>query len=942
MDTIIPFHPEEIESSIPGRFSRVVRQYPHRIAVTCGSQKLTYNDLDEASNQVAQAILRQRGEGEEAVALLLEDGIAPICALLGVLKAGKFFVALPPTFPLSKLIHILENFQAHCLITNDTNRALANQLAQSTRHVININRFGPQTSSEGVNLSVSPDSLATLFYTSGSTGRPKGVMKTHRNILHSAWRDTHEYHIRPGDRVSLCSSYSFARSMPDIWEPLLNGASLSIYDVLNAGVAPLAQWLDREKITLFHPPTNLFRQFLTTLTGAEQFSTLRLVRLGGQSIYKSDVENFRTYFPSHCLLSHSLASTETGRIAQSFIEQGTEITDNVVPVGYAVEDKNILVLDDSGRNAEIGDVGEIAVRSRYLSSGYWNDPELTRQKFLPDPEGGDKRVYLTGDLGRMRADGCLEYLGRKDFQVKIRGYRMVLTEIETALYHLGAVKDAVVAAREHTPDEADLIAYVVPAHHPAPTISELRRGLAEILPEYMLPTRFIFLETFPLTSTGKVDRQALPAPDQSRPDLDIPFVAPRNELEQQLQTRCEKILAMHPIGVEDNLFDLGMHSIQALRLLVELEKMSRQKLSSDLLSSAVTIAEIARILMPQESASARTMGTKAMTVSTHLRTRSPRRSSQRSRLQHLFLRNPGGWPLSYPVGIRVLLWVFGTRWAEKSYFQQPVHRFRRFLAEIGNAPNDPDIIRQYLLKNLMGRWISHALVRCPPRQFAHWVQVIGADILQHDEVGRQGMMVISSHFGPSGVSFVGFEHPDITEIVHVMGRTTKTVTGLPFSRNPSLRHVYLPIFDDGQKIASLHQTKQVLERGGLAHIIPDGYKGGSALVLPFLGRLRPFKTGFAELAVQTGARVIPVFASLDGRGRITVEFLNPLERGPDRMSRQEQIESLIQQYAQLLEPRWLLAPGNLAHSQIKHFLKLPPIAEKTHPKLKTSSSHSLS
>jgi acyl carrier protein len=238
-----------------------------------------------------------------------------------------------------------------------------------------------------------------------------------------------------------------------------------------------------------------------------------------------------------------------------------------VPVGYAVKDTEVLLLDDDGNQAGVNEVGEIAVRSRYLSPGYWRKPDLTQAAFSSNTNGGDLRVYRTGDLGRMMSDGCLVHLGRKDFQVKIRGHRIELAEIEMALFSLGAIKETVVVAREDRPGDKRLVAYLVARSNPAPTVSAVRRALVEKLPDHMIPSAFVFLDALPQTTTGKVDRKALPPPSRKRPELETALVLPRTPVESALANIWSGVLGLDQVGADDNFLDLGGNSLAAIQVI---------------------------------------------------------------------------------------------------------------------------------------------------------------------------------------------------------------------------------------------------------------------------------------------------------------------------------------------------------------------------------------
>ena len=596
----ISFKKEEVEGSIPDRFEFIVSQNAERLAVKTKSYTLTYAALNKAANRVARAILAQGGAGEEPVALLLGHDAPMIVALLGVLKTGKIYVALDPAQPRARLAHILKDLKTRFIITNHKTLSLAQELVQGRYQLVNIDELDLSLLDDNLDISISPDNLAGIFYTSGSTGQPKGVMRNQRDILYRTWFETNEDQICADDKISLLYSCSFGASTTDIFNALLNGARLCLYDVRETGLVPLTNWLIQEEITFFHIPVAFFRQFLDTLTGTEKFPKLRQVTPSG-GLFKADVERFRKHFPPACILINRLASSETGMVSRLVIDQKCVISSNVAPVGYPVPDKEVLILNETGEVVGFNQIGEIAVRSHYLSPGYWGKPELTRKAFSWDPKGGAQRIYRMGDLGRMRPDGCLEFLGRKDFQVKIRGYRVELSEVEAGLHNLDSVGEAVVVAQESQAGEQRLVAYVVPTSQPGPTTSSLRSALVEILPDYMIPAIFMVLDQLPLTLNGKLVRSALPAPGRTRPDLATSFVSPQTPLEETLADIWAQVLELEQVGIHDNFFDLGGHSLLATRITSRVLNHLQVELSPKTLFEAPTVAGMAIIIAQEQT-----------------------------------------------------------------------------------------------------------------------------------------------------------------------------------------------------------------------------------------------------------------------------------------------------------------------------------------------------
>jgi acyl-coenzyme A synthetase/AMP-(fatty) acid ligase len=293
---------------------------------------------------------------------------------------------------------------------------------------------------------------------------------------------------------------------------------------------------------------------------------------------------------------HGLGGTELTMVRQFFVDGHTPLPDRRVPVGFPIADREVLILDEAGRPVAPGETGEIVLRSRYLALCYWRRPDLTREAFLPDPDDGGLRRYRTGDLGRVTPDGCLTHLGRGDLQVKIRGHRIELPEVELALLELPGVREAVVTAREDHTGELQLVAYVVPDPGAAPGPDALRGGLAEKLPDYMVPSAFIALDALPQTDTGKVDRNALPAPALARPQLVRDFAPPRTHVEAALSGIWVEVLALDRVGIHDDFLALGGDSLLATKVISRVQRLFGADLTLSAFFEAGTIAEMAEVI----------------------------------------------------------------------------------------------------------------------------------------------------------------------------------------------------------------------------------------------------------------------------------------------------------------------------------------------------------
>jgi len=596
-----PYERQEIEQSVTDRFETTVQRYPERLAVNSRSSKLSYAALNRAANSVAHAILEQRGRMEEPIGLLLEQEHQAIIAILGVLKAGRYYVPLDPSYPRDRLRSILWDCRLRLVITDHEHLHLAKRLVEGLGDgqcaILRIDQLSrdDRSSTEDPGLVIAPDAIAAIFYTSGTTGRPKGVIQSHRNVLHRVMVETNYLHIGPEDRLSLLTSPSYSVSLRHLFGALLNGAAVCPFNVVDEGLIQLANWLSSERISFYFSVPTLFRQLATSLTGQEDFSALRVIDISGEMVTSVDVELYKRHFASGGVLVNSFACNEAGIISLFIMDKSTFIGEGIVPVGYGVDDKEILVLDKDGREVGCNEVGQVAVRSSYLSPGYWGQPELTAAAFRPDPDMPGKRIYVTGDLGSLLPDGCLLYKGRKESRVKIRGMRVETAEVEATLHTHASVQQAHVVPIDGDTGEAQLVAYVVLGGAPL-TAAELRGFLLRKLPNHMVPSRFVFLDAMPQTPNGKVDLKALPPADANRAPTEIDFMPPHDAYERDLTVMCETILGVHPIGVRDDLFDLGLDSLGAVQLVAHIDKVYGEDLPPATLFHSPTVAQLAMIL----------------------------------------------------------------------------------------------------------------------------------------------------------------------------------------------------------------------------------------------------------------------------------------------------------------------------------------------------------
>ena len=555
------FQQEDIEQTITARFEQQVERYPNNIAVHAKECSLTYRELSTWSNNVAAALPANTTQN---VALIFGPGATVIVAILAALKAGKTYVPADPQNPIDRLQSILDDSQASAILTNTKNLALARKLSDRLP-VINVDEVDRSTGKSEVSDAASPYSHAYILYTSGSTGQPKGIVQNHRNVLFHIRNYTNNLHIAATDKLTLLSSYGFDAAVMDIFGALLNGATLCPFDIRDDGLAGFQQWLLDSEISIYHSTPTVYRYFLDSLTGREQFPDIRLVVLGGEEVHKRDLDLFRQHFSPQCIFVNGFGPTESTVSLQYFITHDAQIERATVPVGYPVEGTDVLLLDTTAERTEVYGIGEIAIRSPHVALAYWRRPELTRSAFMQDRD--DKRIYHTGDLGRLFPDGSIGFIGRKDQQVKIRGYRIEPGEVESALAEHPLIKETTVIARTNGNAEKQLAAYLVAREPAQVSVDELRAFLKNKLPSYMVPSQFTMLQSLPLTTTGKVDRNALSRIEPDHVGSIESSRAPRTPVEDVTASIWSDILRRDGLGIEDNFFDLGGHSLLATQVL---------------------------------------------------------------------------------------------------------------------------------------------------------------------------------------------------------------------------------------------------------------------------------------------------------------------------------------------------------------------------------------
>lgn len=581
-------------------FEALVEQTPDAVAVVFEDQQLTYRELNKQANKLAHYLQSLGVEAEVLVGICVERSLEMVVGLLGILKAGGAYVPFEPTDPKERLMYKLEDTQVQILLTQEK---LVAALPKCNIRVVCLDSDWAKISEESANnlcTNITSGNLAYVIYTSGSTGMPKGVMNTHQGIFNRLVWMQKAYELKSEDRVLQKTPFSFDVSIWEFFWPLMTGAVLVIAQPeLHKDSAYLVKLIQEQQITTIHFVPPMLQVFLEQ-AGLEACFSLRRVMCSGEALSFDLQERFFSRLNAEL---HNLYGPTEAAIDVTFWACQRESHLQIVPIGRPIANTQIHILDNNLQPVPIGVTGELHIGGVGIARGYLNRPELTSKKFIPNPFScePDARLYKTGDLARYLPDGNIEYLGRIDNQVKIRGFRIELLEIETVLSQHPAVRKAVVIAQEHKSHDKRLVAYIVPESK-WQQFSQLRTFLKEKLPEYMVPSTFVILESLPLTQSGKVNRQALPALNQSRPNLETLFVASRTLLEEQLAQIWTQVLDINQVGVHDDFFELGGNSLLAAQLLFQIRKEFSLELPLSALFQAPTVAGLARsILIAQDS-----------------------------------------------------------------------------------------------------------------------------------------------------------------------------------------------------------------------------------------------------------------------------------------------------------------------------------------------------
>lgn len=554
------------------QFERQARETPERIAVSFADQTITYSQLEERANQLAHYLISCGVRPDTFVGICIERSINMIIGILGILKAGGAYIPLDPEYPPQRLAYMVEDSGALVLLTT---KKMISRLPETDKKTIciddqydEIRRQPSQPPHSGV----LPDNLIYVIYTSGSTGKPKGTLIFHRGFVNLIHWYTTEFDFGMDSRVLLMTSTSFDLTQKNIFAPLVNGGRLVVLESDFFDPLIIRTTIGREGVTSINCTPSAFHGLLQDADDEcfEKLATLKQVFLGGEPIVPSKLKAWRSNPHYSAQVINSYGPTECTDVCAFYrLVDYDRYEKSSVPIGRPICNTRLYIVDEELRMLAIGEEGELCIGGAGVGAGYLNRDDLTRERFVHAAFNSEEsgRIYRTGDLVRYLGDGNIEYIGRIDQQVKIRGFRIELGEIEAQLETHEAIREVVVHAHESAAGDKRLAAYIVREPGQEASINDLRAYLQNTLPDYMLPTAWVFIDAIPLTPNGKIDRNALPAPTMTRPEITQQYVAPKDGIESAFAQIWQELLGFDKIGVNDPFFEMGGTSIQAIQFI---------------------------------------------------------------------------------------------------------------------------------------------------------------------------------------------------------------------------------------------------------------------------------------------------------------------------------------------------------------------------------------
>jgi acyl-coenzyme A synthetase/AMP-(fatty) acid ligase/lauroyl/myristoyl acyltransferase/acyl carrier protein len=949
----IPFLEEELYHTVGKRFQKVVSHLPaEHPAYIDQNDRISYQQLWQASITLAARLQQHLGKDaaheQQLVATLLHPDWRELQAMMGVALSGHLLNPLAHDreeqqnrqylldYPIKTLLttaNLLDAARRICSGIPDCEIILLDELAEDGA------AFAPSQ--------IKYRAGQNVTFTSGSTGKPRGVIRTHAMGLLSSYLAATDLAFTPSDRITLTSDISLAMASTPTVGALMNG--VTIYRRLDYLTSPTAlyRWLADDRITIARAPAGLMRSLLSLPPDRHPLPDLRLIDTGGESFSRSEIEGFFALMNEEGVFNVRLASSEAGNYAIFRIGRHDTWEGERNPAGYVPRFTEVLVVDENRQPLPFGEEGELAVRGRFLAAGYLNDPEQTRARFVSDPQDPALQTYYTGDMGSLSADGLVTFLGRRDFRVKVRGFTIELEAVENAIRAIPVVSDAAVIVQSLPSGNKRLVAYYTTKDDHKIATGQLRGRLAKRLPQHMIPSVILPLDNLPQTPSGKVDRKALPMPSLTRASLEVPYRAPRTMLEKQLASIWEKLLDMTDIGIDDNFFELGGDSLISMQMVLLVESATGSQIPNEYFKQP-TIANLTGYVDGQHA--------EELDLSKqHVPRSAPLNEDSLSSKVLAKLRHPDD--LLYSLSLRArkpfqtkmlsmpypeaMDWLL--KWSQNSLVHRLLfHRektiLQNFLNSIEAKPEDwLSVFSLTLAGNFWAGlapkmhgtgaiayedtgfrfWTSFAALieDVTPEAGNRFARVNGFDYLREAYQQSSGVILLSYHGIVTRLATVFVEKWLGCEPVPVISpRLSLRWESERFERNLHQENLRLSIAKEQARHGAyaLLRGYRYLTQGQIVRAYVDnGFSSRGDYPINVCGRQYQMRTGWADLAIQTGAAVIPVLSVLQPDGSIEVTFLPALSWDQNSPDKFDQTARLMEQFADFLTEAYRRYPESL-------------------------------
>ena len=625
----------ENEQTIPDVFYRSAALFSERIALSFEEGSMTYRQLNEQSNQIAHLLTANGLQKGDFVAIVMDRSKETVISLLGILKAGGVYVPIDPSYPEERCHYLLNDTGAPFILTTENHTPFLNSFLQSdahTRTVLTLNGSESKYSKENMNAGLSPDDLAYIIYTSGSTGKPKGTMIRHHSVINLIADHQRIYQSTEQDIYSQFISYSFDPSITETFTAFFSGARLHMLTgIERVSIEAFANRIEREQVTAATVPNAFFTQLATHLPAdrSDALACLRYLSVGGEALLPAVVQKWQEKFGITTEIVNVYGPTECTVLASYYkVKDHIKKSQSSIPIGKPIANHKMYVVNPEGQLCPTNEPGELYIAGAGLAAGYLHQPEQTAKAFVPHVFTNEPGTYMyrTGDLVRLLPDGNIEFVGRKDSQIKVRGFRIELGEIEAVLGNHPSIQEAIILAKRMADGNNSLIAYYTVADGIQLTEADIRAYVTSHLPEYMVPARLIEVYEMPLSPTGKIDRKQLAEMDVSIPQAGH-YAPPENDVQRRLADAWAHVLGLERVGIHDNFFHSGGHSLKVLEILVQVKRHLPVLKIQDFFQHP-TIAELDDYLRSAQVAAKETTGRKADIARKVLKEPSPLSSHQ--------------------------------------------------------------------------------------------------------------------------------------------------------------------------------------------------------------------------------------------------------------------------------------------------------------------------